>query len=272
MLLLSALRERTVTSTTLRGRLIQAANLNVSSRTIRRRLHESGLSSRRPAVRIPLTRAHRRARVAWCRQHLRWTRREWSDVLFTDESRFTMFINDGRVRVWRRQGERFIADTVREVDHYGGGSVMVWGGFSRQGRTPLHVINGTLTGLRYCDEIVRPLIQPTLQAMGGRAQLQDDNARPHRAHVVEDFLQQQGIVRMEWPAHSPDLAPIEHLWDELGRRLVNNHPPPVNVAQLTLFLQQEWEAIPQNVLQTLVNSMRQRCVECLAANGGHTRY
>ena len=271
-LLLSALRHRTVTCSTLRCQLRQTVNVNVSQSTIRRRLHEFGLAARRPAVRIPLTPAHRRARVAWCREHIRWTRQQWSQVLFTDESRFTVSFNDGRIRVWRRPGERFTDDTIREVDRYGRGSVMVWGGFYRHGRTPLYIIQGNLTGPRYQNEILRPIVQPTLEAIGGNAILQDDNARPHRARVVNEFIQQHGIIRMAWPAHSPDLSPIEHLWDVLGRRLSTNHPLPMDVAQLTAFLLQEWQAVPQDTLRTLVDSMRLRCLECLAANGGHTRF
>nr|KAG5707102.1 hypothetical protein BaRGS_011813 [Batillaria attramentaria] len=92
------------------------------------------------------------------------------------------------------------------------------------------------------------------------------------AVVVRDFLQRQQVVRMDWPARSPDLAPIENLWDILGRRVVDNHPHPTDAAQLFQFLQQEWHAIPQQMLQNLVHSMRQRVVDCLAANGGHTSY
>ena len=79
------------------------------------------------------------------------------------------------------------------------------------------MVDGNLTGIRYLNEIIRPLVLPGLQQIGGGAVLQDDNARPHRARVVTDFLRQQGIARMDWPAYSPDLAPIEHTWDELGK-------------------------------------------------------
>ena len=108
--------------------------------------------------------------------------------------------------------------------------------------------------------------------MGARALLQDDNATPHRARVVTDFVQQQGIQRLLWPARSPDLAPTEHLWDLLGCRVRDNHPPPANVNQLTQFLLQEWQAIPRDILRTLAYSMHSRCRECLASNGGHNRY
>ena len=120
--------------------------------------------------------------------------------------------------------------------------------------------------------IVRRIVLPTLQAMGPGTILQNDNATPHHVMVVTGFLQQHQVTQMDWPARFPDLAPIENLWDILVRRVHDNHPPAANLAQLFQFLQQEWNAIPQQTLVTLVQSMRKRCVECLMANGGFTHY
>lgn len=269
---LAALRNRTATANTLRGQLRAASNVLVSDQTIRNRLREVNMRSRRRAVCPPLTRPQRHARLAWARRHLAWTRQQWSRVLFSDESRYTISFNDGRLRVWRRVGERFIDATVLQHNRHGGGSVMVWGGFSLHHRTPLHRVQGNLTGVAYRDDILRPIAVPALQAMGPGSILLDDNAPPHRARVVQNFLQQQQVVRMDWPSQSPDLNPIEHVWDVLGRRLHANHPPPPNLNFLFRNLQQEWQAIPQNTLQTLVRSMRQRCIDCINARGGHTRY
>ena len=149
---------------------------------------------------------------------------------------------------------------------------MVWGGMSLAFRTPLHRVDGTLNGVAYRDQVLGPLVLPALQAMGPGATLMDDNAPAHRSRVVQAFLQDEGVERMNWPACSPDLNPIEHLWDALGRGLRANHPPPVNLVQLYEFLDAEWQAIPQRTLRTLVESMRQRCVECINARGGHTRF
>ncbi len=139
-------------------------------------------------------------------------------------------------------------------------------------RTPLYVVNGNLTGQCYLNEIVQPLVIPLLQRIGPGAWFQDDNTRPHRARVVTDFLQQQNVQHMDWPAYSPNLSPIEHAWDELGRRVRSHHVPAGNLRQLAQRLVAEWQAIPQRYFQRLMNSMRQRCQECVNANGGYTSY
>lgn len=271
-LTLTALRLRTVTAEHLRRTLRNNTGTNVSTQTIRNRLRERNLRPRRQAVRPVLLPRHRIARQAWARQHRQWTRQEWSAVLFSDESRFSLQHNDGRILVYRRRGERFADVNVRERNVFGGGSVMVWGGFSFRHRTPLQVIVGNINAVRYRDEIVRPLVLPFLQRIGQGAVFQDDNARPHRGRVVTDFLRQNNVTRMEWPAYSPDMAPIEHLWDQLERRVRVNHPPPQNLQELANWLTLEWQAIPQQSLQVLVNSMRRRCVALINARGGHTRY
>ena len=103
-------------------------------------------------------------------------------ILFSDEPRFSLSFNDDQTRVWRNQGEMFVDATVTEHDRYGEGSVFVWGGISLNSRTPLYIIEGTLTAQRYRDEILQTIVLPTMQEMGPGALYQDDNARPHRAH------------------------------------------------------------------------------------------
>ena len=146
------------------------------------------------------------------------------------------------------------------------------GGESAGITKPLYHVDGILTEQRYLQDILRPLVVPTLRQIGPAAVLQDDNATLHRSRAVNAFMQQAGITRMVWPANSPDLNPIEQLWAELSRRVHENHPLPANRQQLLGWLQQEWNNIPQAFLARLINSMRQRCFDCLAVNGGHTRF
>ncbi|GFV35338.1 transposable element Tcb2 transposase [Trichonephila clavipes] len=107
---------------------------------------------------------------------------------------------------------------------------MVWGGISIGGRTDLHIIrNGPLMGRRYADEILRPYVIPYAGAIRDSFVFQDDNARPHRARLVENMLEAETIQRMDWPACSLDLNPIEHVWDILGRRISARPRPPATV-------------------------------------------
>ena len=112
--------------------------------------------------------------------------RQWRQVFFTDESRFTLFRPDGRRRIYRRRRERFADASVTEVDRFGGGSVMVWGGISHGVKSPLVVLGGTLTAVRYRDEILRPIAVPLVQQHN--LIFQQDNARPHVARVCRQFL------------------------------------------------------------------------------------
>lgn len=268
-----ARRNRQSSARALAGDFQRATGVRVCNQTVRNRLHEDGMHARRPATGPILTPAHRRARLEFARDHENWQIGDWTPVLFTDESRFTLSTNDRRVRVWRRSGERFADCNIVEFDPFGGGSVMVWAGICMDDRTDLIVVaGGALTGLRYRDEILDPVVRPFAAAIGEGFILVQDNARPHIARVAMDFLEAEGIDVMPWPARSPDLNPIEHAWDMLGRRIAARHPPPNTVQALRDALVEEWPNIPQHSLRQLILSMPRRCQECIQARGGHTSY
>ena len=166
----------------------------MSIQTVRNRLHSAGLRARRPYVGVSLS--HRQARLAWTRQHRRWTNQQWATVLFTDESRFLLDMLDRRRHVWRRRGERYANCAIVEHDRYGGASLMVWGGISVRPRIELLVLKGTLTGQRYINEVLQPVVLPFVQQQ--HVVLQDDNARPHRARIVQQFLQQNNVDQLDW--------------------------------------------------------------------------
>ncbi|GFY33384.1 transposable element Tcb2 transposase [Trichonephila clavipes] len=120
------------------------------------------------------------------------------------------------------------------------------------------------------DEILRPIVVPYAAAIGDDFILMDDNSRPHRANLVEDSLFEEGIVRMEWLACSPDMKPIEHVWDALGRRVAGS--TPTNSPRAGKSSSGRRDRIPQLVINSLIDSMPQRCSTLLAVRGNHTPY
>ena len=247
---------------------------NISRFTVSRRLKDYGIRCRRPVKGQILTRRHRQLRVRWATDMLRVRRQNWNRVVFSDESRFTLSFADGRLRVYRRRHERFADSCVLERDRFGSGSAMVWGAISSGFRSDLIIVNGTLTARRYIDEILAPVLVPLLRRQVGNQQLtfQQDNARAHSARLTQDFLRAQGVDVMDWPAVSPDMNCIEHMWDELGRRLRKRLNQPNNVAELGRALQEEWRNIPMATVRRLVGSMRRRLQTVIQNNGGHCHY
>lgn len=256
----------------LRNEFQHATRIRFSDQSVRNRLHEVQLHARRPHVVPRMTDAHRRARLAWAREHLRWNINQWSQILFTDESRFSVDHPDNRVRVWRTRGQRYDPQFAVSRDRWGRGSVMVWGGISANQRTELHVVQGNMNAINYRDNVLEPIVVPMAARMGAGFTLMDDNARPHRARIVTTFLEGHNMNRMEWPALSPDLNPIENIWAILGNNVRNHEPPVSSVAELNIALQEEWANIDQAVIRNTIRSMRQRCNDCVRLRGASTSY
>ncbi|GFX63243.1 transposable element Tcb2 transposase [Trichonephila clavipes] len=191
-----------------------------------------------------LTSRHRRDRREWATEHVNWRRNEWSNALFSDESRFSVHPDNRRIFIWRDRGSRNNPAFVHESVRFGGGGVLVYGGISIDGRTDLYIIrDGPLTARRYRDEILRPIVVPYAAAIGDDFILMDDNCRPPRANL-----------------------------DALGRRVADRQPPPQTLQELERALLEDWNRIPQLEINSHIDSMPQRCSTLLDVRGNHTHY
>ncbi|GFV48969.1 transposable element Tcb2 transposase [Trichonephila clavipes] len=182
------------------------------------------------------------------------TARWWSVCTTPNESRFSLSSDSHRILIWRERGSRNHPSNINERDRYGGRGVLVWGGIMLGSRTDLHIIldAGSVNGTRYCNEILLPYVRLFRGAMGLQLLFMDDNAPCHRTVAAEQLLESEDIERMDWLARSPDLNHIEHVWDFQGSPLAARTLPPVTIRELRLALEDEWAAMPQQFIDTLI--------------------
>ncbi|GFU68730.1 transposable element Tcb2 transposase [Trichonephila clavipes] len=191
----------------------------------------------------------------------------------TNESRFSLSSDSHRILIWRERGSHNHPSNNIERDRYGRCGVLVWGGIMLGSRTDLHIFDaGSVNGTRYCNEILLQYMRLFRGAMGLQFLFMDDNAPRHRTVAAEQLLESEDIERMDWPARFPDLNHIEHVWDFLGRRLAARALPPVTIRVLRLALQDEWAAMLQELIDTLIFSMGRRYETFLAVRGDHIPY
>ena len=215
---------------------------------------------------------HRQRRLEWARGHRNLLLGHWRHVVFSDESRFLLYRNDGRIRVRRQVHEAYSDDCIVPRVQAGGGGLTVWAAFHSGGKTALVVLDGNLNQHKYRTILEETLIPFARQSFGANLVFQDDNAGPHRARMIDNFLETNGIQRLEWPAMSPDMNPIENLWAELTRQLDNLQQQPSTIRKLRQALDVAWQAIPVQTLENLVNSMPRRVQALITARGSHTKY
>ncbi|GFY21948.1 transposable element Tcb1 transposase [Trichonephila clavipes] len=165
--------------------LVSSQVSSVSRQTVYRRLGHIGLYARRPVRCVPLTATHCRLRLIWSREHALWRPQQWSCVIFSEESRFSLQSHSLRTLIWREPGTRYHHENTIERHRYGGAGWLVWGGIILGSRTDLHVQSATMTGHIYRDVILEQLVRLFRGAMDAEFLFMDDNVRPHPANIVD---------------------------------------------------------------------------------------
>ncbi|GFW94259.1 transposable element Tc3 transposase [Trichonephila clavipes] len=141
------------------------------------------------------------------------------------------------------------------------------------GHKDLHFFDtAPMTAQRYIDEVLEPYVCLFRGVVGPDFIFMDDNAPCHRAVLIDDFLETENIQRLSWPVNSPNLNPIEHVWDMLGRQIAALSHPPSSVTELKRTLQEAWDRLSPQLIYHLVVSMVNRCAACLAVRGDQTLY
>jgi hypothetical protein len=151
---------------------------------------------------------------------------------------------------------------------------MVWSCFSWDALGPLVIVEGTINSEKYQGILGEHLLSflDQMRANGYEPVFQEDNAPCHKSFSTQKWKLEYGVKSVEWPPYSPDLNPIEHLWDELKRRVYARNVHPSNRQELINALKEEWSSIEPGTWRKLILSMPRRIKGVLDANGGSTKY
>jgi len=247
----------------------------VSACTVRRTLKEVGLRSA-TKKKVPMLKAsHRQRRLKFARDHENWTVEDWKRVLWSDETKINRIGSDGKVYVWKKRGEPpSDRTTTPTVKHGGGNNLMVWGCMGWNGVGKLVEVEGKMDAKQYCEILDEGVVESfeKLDMEEGERYFQQDNDPKHTSKLATTWFEDNNIIVIHWPAQSPDLNPIEHLWFYVKRKLQEYEIPPKGVHELWERVAKEWNEIPSEVCQRLIESMPRRVAAVIKANGGHTKY
>ncbi|KAG2904511.1 hypothetical protein PC119_g11430 [Phytophthora cactorum] len=193
---------------------------------------------------LPLTAAHKTARMGWAEEHI-LEPDKWISIIFSDEKKLNLDGPDGFKYYWRDMRRPAPAYVRRQN---GGGSVMVWGAFSAAGKSKLAILRG---------------------CQNSDFASQQDNASIHASRETKQFLEENEMSTMVWPDRSPDGNPIDNVWSAMAAKVYAHGLQYHTVAELDPRC---WDAIGQEYLLRLVESMPRRCLAVIKQKGGLTKY
>ena len=205
---------------------------SVHRKNISRALHKSDLYGRVARRKPLLKERHKKSRLQFDTANM------WKKVLWSDETKMELFGLNAKRYVWRKTNTAHHPEhTIPTVKH-GGGSIMLWGCFSSAGTGKLVRVDGKVDGAKYRAILEEILLEAAKHLrLGRRFIFQQDNDPEHKARATMEWLRSKNIHVLEWPSQSPDLNPIEHLWQDL--RIAVHRRSPSNPAELELFGKEE---------------------------------
>lgn len=258
--------------------------LSCSATTISRFMISIGLTHWISLQRPKLTEHYAKLRLLWATAVLFWVYK-WRTVIFSDECSVERGAGRRRVWTWGRAQDRYKPEFINLNSQGSSGKslrIMIWGAIWYGGRSNVVICQGDSESKRqgfsansYINILEDQL--PLIYKPGMR--FMHDNSKIHTAKKVKLWLEQHGIWIFDHPAYSPDMNPIEHIWSILKQQLVENHEYLFDMGTseqayqaLKAAIEQEWRAIDQEVINSIISSMPSRVDAVLDARGWYTKY
>lgn len=257
----------------------ESLDKSVSRYTASRALKQAGLQAKKKVKKPMISEKNRKARLQWAQDRQFWTVDDWSRIIWSDETKINRLCSDGINYVWIHEKENQLHHRTNPTVKFGGGSIMIWGSMTYSGVGKVAKIDGKMDANLYC-EILRRNLLPTIDACSilpefpARDKLifQQDNDPKHTSSKAKKFFQENNIKLLQWPAQSPDLNPIEHLWHHLKCKIGKLPRKPKGILELWEIVQAEWEKIDPSYVKALIESLPRRVEAVIKAKGLQTKY
>jgi len=198
----------------------------------------------------------------------------WHKVWYSEESKFNLFGSDGKSYCRRRIGEALLERNVKKEVKHGGGNLMVWGCIPWNRPGWLHRVEGRMNMVQYMSILSTSFLGSLADRKihPRNVIFQQDNNPKHTSKHAKKWFQDKNIQLLPWPASSPDLNIIEHVWDHLDRQIRARPVQPRNLDHLWDILQEEWANMDLNYIPHLYDSIPHRIEALYEAKGCYTKY
>ena len=206
-----------------------------------------------------MTPSNKSDRLKWALKYIKKDHDFWSSVIFSDEKRFILDVTDSNAYYWAdtRLERRYFSTRAR-----GGQGLMIKAAISKKGKLELVFVQGNLNAQAYTEMFANNLV-PFVESKQGEENdqpiFQQDNASTHSALHTKDWFFHNVVPVLDYPAKSPDMNVIGNAWKWLVRDAYKGYRQFDYVDDLKEPLIDAWDRMPQNYINSLINSMPSRC-------------
>jgi len=242
------------TSIDIKNRL-ENEGINVSERTIQNRIKEKGYTYNKPPQQPLLTEKHKKDRVKWAQNNLETN---WKMILFSDETYINKMSN-GQFR-WHNKND--INDVDFVVKHPL--KINIWGCIKFNGPNRIHIFEGIMDAEKYMEILNSNIVK------NNDIIYQDDNDPRHRSYLIKEWKKECNITEYNWPSNSPDLNPMENIWNMLKIKVNKVENKTIN--DLIKCTEDKWNEIDKEVINNIIEGMPKRILKVIENNGNYIHY
>lgn len=235
----------------------ELSGTDVSDSTIRRALNANGIHGRVPRKKPLISKTNQKRRLDFANKYKNKDISFWNNIIFSDESKFEIFGKRKPAKIWRTKNSEFAEQNLISTVKHGGGNLVF--------------IETTMNKMEYLKILKENLKSSVEKLRLDRCWIfQQDNDPKHTSKIVKEWLLYHTPKQLDHPPQSPDLNPIEHLWEHLDRKIRMKEIRSKD--SLKSVIMEEWNKISREVTENLVNSMPRRLQAVIQAKGKQTKY